>query len=50
MGRIVKIKDLQKITHDVIRVTFEKPDRYTFIPDQAADIPDNQPHWENKNS
>ena len=50
MGRIVKIKDLQKITHDVIRVTFEKPDRYTFIPGQAADISVNQPNWEDKKS
>ena len=50
MGSIVKIKDLQKITHDVIRVTFEKPDRYTFIPGQAADISVNQPNWEDKKS
>ena len=50
MGRIVKIKDLQKITHDVIRVTFEKPDGYTFTPGQAADISVNQPNWEDKKS
>ncbi len=50
MEHIVKIKDLQKITHDVIRITFEKPDGYTFIPGQAADISVNQPNWEEKKS
>lgn len=48
MAQIVKIKSLEKITHDVIRVQFEKPKGYTFIPGQAADISFNQPNWEDK--
>ena len=50
MGQIVKIKDFQKITHDVIRLMFEKPAGYTFIPGQAADISFNQPDWEDTKS
>ena len=50
MERIVKIKDLQMITHDVIRITLQKPDGYTFIPGQAADISVNQENWVDKKS
>lgn len=50
MGQIVKITDLEKITHDVLRVTFEKPKGYSFIPGQAAEISVNQPDWEDKKS
>ena len=50
MGQLVKITDLEMITHDVLRVTFEKPKGYSFIPGQAADISVNQPNWEDKKS
>lgn len=48
MAQIVKIKSLEKITHDVIRVQFEKPKGYSFIPGQAADISFNESDWEDK--
>jgi hypothetical protein len=35
---IVKIKTLEKITHDVIRIVTDKPAGYQFIPVQATEI------------
>ncbi|WP_188050720.1 flavodoxin reductase [Flavobacterium sp. GP15] len=48
MSQIVKISSLEKITHDVLKVQFEKPNEYSFIPGQAADISFNEPEWSDK--
>ncbi len=48
MGQIVKVKSNEYITHDVLRIVFEKPDGYTFTPGQAADISINKSGWEEK--
>ena len=50
MGKIVKVKSNERITHDVLRIVFEKPDGYTFTPGQAADISINKSGWEEKMS
>ena len=48
MGQIVRILSKENITHDVLRIKFEKPDGFNFTPGQAADISVNQPDWEEK--
>lgn len=48
MGQIVKIKSVENLTHDVLKIVFEKPKGYTFIPGQAADIAINKPGWDDK--
>ena len=35
---IVKILNTAKVTHDVMRFQFEKPQGYSFIPGQATDV------------
>lgn len=48
MSQLVKITSIKKITHDVLRIQFEKPEGYDFIPGQAADIAVNKPGWKDK--
>jgi len=49
MGQhIVKIKSIDKVTHDVLKITTEKPGQYTFTPGQATEISINKEGWENK--
>ncbi len=46
MGQyIVKIKSIDKITHDVLQIVTEKPPAYTFIPGQATDVSINKADW-----
>lgn len=46
MGQyIVKIKSIDKITHDVLQIVTEKPVGYTFIPGQATDVSINKAGW-----
>jgi ferredoxin-NADP reductase len=46
MGKhIVKIKSIDKVTHDVLQVVTEKPAGYTFIPGQATDVSINKADW-----
>jgi ferredoxin-NADP reductase len=40
---IVKILNIEQVTHDVRRFQFEKPPGYTFIPGQATDVSINSP-------
>ena len=40
---IVKILNIEQVTHDVRRFQFEKPAGYTFIPGQATDVSINSP-------
>jgi ferredoxin-NADP reductase len=46
MGKhIVKIKSINKVTHDVIRIVTEKPAGYQFTPGQATEIAINKDKW-----
>ena len=42
---IVKIKSIDKVTHDVLQIVTEKPPAYTFIPGQATDVSINLSEW-----
>jgi ferredoxin-NADP reductase len=47
---IVKIKLIEKITHDVLKIVTEKPKKYVFSSGQATDISINKEGWrETKN-
>ncbi|GAB1429325.1 hypothetical protein MASR2M18_01560 [Ignavibacteria bacterium] len=45
MEKIVKIKELENVTHDVLRIATEKPAGLTYSPGQAVDIAINNPDW-----
>jgi ferredoxin-NADP reductase len=40
---IVRIIDIENVTHDVKRIRMEKPEGYSFIPGQATDVSINVP-------
>jgi len=46
--RIVKVKSVNKITHDVLKIVTEKPGDYTFIPGQATKISINKDKWKDE--
>jgi len=46
---IVKILDIEKVTHDVKRFKVEKPQGYTFIPGQATEVAINLPGYSDMN-
>ena len=48
MAHIVKILDTEKITHNVIKFTVEKPDNYIFEPGQATTVSINKNNWKDK--
>ena len=49
MGQhIVKIKSIEKVTHDVLQIVTEKPPAYTFTPGQATDVSINNTDWKNE--
>ncbi len=48
MAHLVKIKSIEPLTHDVIKLVLEKPEGITFIPGQATDIAINKPGLENE--
>lgn len=48
MDKIVKIKSVEHVTHDVLHWVLEKPEGLTFRPGQAVDISINQPEWKNE--
>lgn len=45
---IVRILDIEPITHDVKRFRVEKPEGYSFIPGQATDVSLNTPQLKNE--
>lgn len=45
-SHIVKIRSIEKVTHDVLRIELDKPDNYTFTPGQATEVAINKPGWE----
>jgi ferredoxin-NADP reductase len=45
-SHIVKIKSIDKVTHDVVRIVIEKPAGYAFTPGQATEVAINKKKWE----
>lgn len=45
---IVKISSIEKVTHDVVRITTEKPGNYLFVPGQATEVAINKSGWQTK--
>ncbi len=45
MSQAVKIKNIEHLTPDVLKIVLEKPEGLTFIPGQAADVAINKPEW-----
>lgn len=45
---IVKILQVERITHDVKSFKIEKPENYSFVPGQATEVAINKPDWENE--
>ncbi len=45
---IVKIKAIEKLTHDVKKFTIEEPEGYSFTPGQATEVSINTPELENE--
>lgn len=46
MSYTVAIKSIEKVTHDVKKFTFEKPEGYSFTPGQATEASINKEDWE----
>lgn len=46
MEEEVKIKSIENITHNVLRIVTEKPTKLEFVPGQATEISINKPGWE----
>jgi ferredoxin-NADP reductase len=44
----VKIRSIDNVTHNVLRIVTEKPQGYNFIPGQATEISINKIAWENE--
>ena len=42
----VKIKSIDKVTHDVLKIVTEKPEGYDFIPGQATEVSINKSGWQ----
>jgi len=38
MTHVVKVNSIKHITHDVLQIVTEKPQKYTFTPGQATEI------------
>ena len=48
MKHFVKIKTIEKVTHDVLRIVTEKPPHYNYQSGQATDVSINKTGWSNK--
>lgn len=48
MSSKITITKIEHLTHDVLKVQFQKPEGYTFRPGQAADISLNKNDWDKK--
>jgi ferredoxin-NADP reductase len=44
----VKVKSVDKVTHDVLKIVTEKPSSYIFNPGQATDVAINKNGWQNE--
>jgi len=45
---LVKIKSINHITHDVLRIVTEKPPKYNFTPGQATEVAISKKGWEDE--
>lgn len=45
---IVKVKSVDKVTHDVLRIVTNKPPKYIFNPGQATEVAINKNGWMNE--
>lgn len=45
MSHTVEILEIERVTHDVKRYTFEKPDGYSFEPGQATEVAIDKDGW-----
>jgi ferredoxin-NADP reductase len=45
---LVKIKSIEHITHDVLQIITEKPQKYNFTPGQATEVAINKKGWKDK--
>jgi ferredoxin-NADP reductase len=49
MGKqIVKVKSIDHVTHDVLKIVTEKPLNFSFIPGQATEVSINKSDWQNE--
>jgi len=48
MIHLVKVRSVKKVTHDVLGITADKPDNYSFIPGQATDVSINKDGWKDE--
>ncbi|MCB2194756.1 MAG: flavodoxin reductase [Bacteroidetes bacterium] len=48
MTHIVKILNIEEVTHDVLKFTVEKPNNYNFKPGQATTVSINKDNWKDK--
>jgi ferredoxin-NADP reductase len=44
----VKIRSIENLTHDVLRIVADKPAALSYQPGQAVDVSINKPGWENE--
>ena len=44
----VKIKSIDRVTHDVLKIVTEKPQKYNFTPGQATEVSINKNGWHNE--
>lgn len=44
----VKIKSIDNVTHNVLRIVTEKPQKYNFTPGQATEVSINKNSWQNE--
>jgi ferredoxin-NADP reductase len=42
---ILKIRSIDKVTHDVFQFRLDRPDNYAFTPGQATEVAVNKPGW-----
>ena len=45
---IVKVKSVDKVNHDVLKIVIEKPQNYVFISGQATEVAINKNGWKNE--
>lgn len=46
--QIVKIRSINKVTHDVLQIRTEKPNGFSFMPGQATEVSINKSGWEDE--
>lgn len=48
MEHVTKVRSIEQVTHDVLRIEIEKPHQYTFNPGQATEVAINKDGWQNE--